>query len=290
MPDKKLIAKGTTADVYEWDDGRVLKLFNTHQSRDGVQYEADIGRMVAKSGISAPQVYEILEENGLWGIVYERIVGSQLSDLIRPWNAKRFGREMARLHATLFSRHLLELPSQRSRLTARVSTSPLLNGSERDGVLALLEGLPEGSILCHGDFHPANLMQTGQGLVIIDWTDATQGHPTADIARTVLILEELNDTIDLILPQVIGEGPKPDWLKQLAKPMLAYTLRSLLKGYREEIERLVPEAKTLIARWMPVLAAARLHEGQYINPPSLPDMAQAQQRMVDRMLNIARKG
>jgi hypothetical protein len=41
---------------------------------------------------------------------------------------------------------------------------------------------------------------------------------------------------------------------------------------------------------MPVLAAARLHEGQYINPPSSPDMAQAQQRMVDRMLNIARKG
>lgn len=289
MSDRKLIAKGTTADVYQWGEKRVLKLFKVTQSRESVQYEADIGRVVAESGISAPQVYEILEENGSWGIVYEQIVGRQVSDLLRPWNAKRYGRDMARLHTTLFSRHLSTLPRQRDRLTSRVSSAPGLSEIERRHTLNRLYSLPDSDVLCHGDFHMANLMQTGQGLVIIDWTDATKGHPTADIARTILILEELTDTIDLIMPQLVGETKMPRWLEGLIEKAVAYTMRRLLQGYRQEIERLVPEAKSLIPRWMPVLAAARLHEGQYSTPPTTPELEEAQQRIVKRMLSIARR-
>jgi tRNA A-37 threonylcarbamoyl transferase component Bud32 len=291
MPDRKLLARGTTADVYEWGEGRVLKLFNPSQSRDSVEYEASTGKIVVSAGLAVPQVYEVLEENGCWGIVYERISGSELSDLLRPWNAQRHGRTMARLHVTLFTQHIQDLPRQRDRLTRRVSTSPGFSEADRRRLLNQLYSLPDSDLLCHGDFHMANLIRTEQGLIIIDWMDATQGHPTADIARTILILEELTETIDWVMPQVLGADSKlPGWAKRLFASLLRDTLRRLLRGYREEIERLVPEAKALIPRWMPVLAAARLHEGQYTELVSSPEMQQVQQQMIDRMRTIARAG
>jgi aminoglycoside phosphotransferase (APT) family kinase protein len=44
--------------------------------------------------------------------------------------------------------------------------------------------LPEGDALCHGDFHPENVIFTARGPVIIDWSTATRGHPLGDLACT----------------------------------------------------------------------------------------------------------
>ena len=38
------------------------------------------------------------------------------------------------------------------------------------GVLALLESLPPGDGLCHGDLHPGNVIMTAEGPRLIDWT------------------------------------------------------------------------------------------------------------------------
>lgn len=45
----------------------------------------------------------------------------------------------------------------------------------------------DGNVLCHGDFHPDNILMSPRGAVIIDWPDASQGHPLADVARTSLL-------------------------------------------------------------------------------------------------------
>jgi tRNA A-37 threonylcarbamoyl transferase component Bud32 len=290
MLDKEPIARGTTADVYAWGDGLVLKLFHATQSRESVEYEARIGRTVAAAGVAGPRVFEVVEQGGSWGIIYERIIGAELSETIRPWNAKQRGRDIARLHMTLFAQRVPDLPRQRARLTTRVSTAPGFSEVERRHLLNQLYSLPDSDVLCHGDFHPANVIQTGQGLMIIDWNDATQGHPAADIARTILILEEVLASMDDIIREVIGDSKPPAWLKRLVERVLVYTLRRLLLGYREEIERLMPDIKGLIPRWMPVLAAARLHEGQYKDTPSSPEAAQTQQHLVTRMVNIAKQG
>lgn len=50
-----------------------------------------------------------------------------------------------------------------------------------------MEALPQGDAFCHGDFHPQNVL-LGDDPVIIDWLDAGEGHPAADVARTSLIL------------------------------------------------------------------------------------------------------
>lgn len=289
MTQSEPIARGSTADVYAWDEGRVLKLFHAGIAREQVDYEASIGRTVAVAGLSAPQVYDLVERDGRWGIVYERIVGDELGKRIGPWSARRYGREMARLHVTLFAQRVPDLPSQRERLTKYVGTAPHLTDGERQRLLNSLNTLPDGDVLCHGDFHPSNLILTANGLTIIDWNDAKRGHPAADIARTLLILGEAQALSDLLWPQVMGDKLSGMGMSVILASALAWTLGRLINGYRSEIERLVPESRTLIPRWLPVLAAARLHEGQYIRTPSSPEEAEVQRRMIDYIVSVARE-
>ncbi|MGE5579580.1 MAG: phosphotransferase [Bacillota bacterium] len=53
----------------------------------------------------------------------------------------------------------------------------------------MLEGLPEGNVLCHGDLNLNNVILTAGGWKIIDWDNASLGNPLADVARSVLMLD-----------------------------------------------------------------------------------------------------
>ena len=48
--------------------------------------------------------------------------------------------------------------------------------------------MPNHVKVCHGDFNPSNVIVTGSGeMYVIDWSHATQGNASADVARTYLI-------------------------------------------------------------------------------------------------------
>ena len=49
--------------------------------------------------------------------------------------------------------------------------------------------MPDGNRLCHGDFHPGNILVTKHGPIIIDWMTASKGTACGDVARTSVILE-----------------------------------------------------------------------------------------------------
>jgi aminoglycoside phosphotransferase (APT) family kinase protein len=42
-------------------------------------------------------------------------------------------------------------------------------------------------VVCHGDFHPLNVMVDGERASVIDWTDAGLGPREADVSRTLLL-------------------------------------------------------------------------------------------------------
>ena len=47
---------------------------------------------------------------------------------------------------------------------------------------------PDGDRLCHGDFHPMNILGDVSQPVIIDWPDARRGDPAADVCRSYLLM------------------------------------------------------------------------------------------------------
>jgi aminoglycoside phosphotransferase (APT) family kinase protein len=44
--------------------------------------------------------------------------------------------------------------------------------------------------VCHGDFHPLNVLVQGESTHVIDWTDACLGDRNGDAARLLLLLRE----------------------------------------------------------------------------------------------------
>ncbi|MFB9360412.1 phosphotransferase family protein [Actinoplanes nipponensis] len=80
---------------------------------------------------------------------------------------------------------------------ARVA-EPFLDGI--DGLAALVDELPARfaaieacglpATLVHGDLHPGNVRADGDSRVIVDWGDATVGHPAYDILRLTGELDE----------------------------------------------------------------------------------------------------
>ena len=52
----------------------------------------------------------------------------------------------------------------------------------------MLNAPPDGDFLCHGDFHPDNVMMTSGDPVLIDWPGAKKEIPAADSAQTLIVL------------------------------------------------------------------------------------------------------
>ena len=48
-------------------------------------------------------------------------------------------------------------------------------------IFALIDSIPERSTFIHGDFHPANIMVSGEEWLLIDMGDASVGHPVIDL-------------------------------------------------------------------------------------------------------------
>ena len=112
----------------------------------------------------------------------------------QPWKLFVSARLLAELHAQLHKHKAPpELPTQkdwfRSRLARwRAATGASeLAGAEDEKELA---ELPEGETICHGDFHPENVLLTNGGPIIIDWDSATRGHPLGDVACTSFLFQK----------------------------------------------------------------------------------------------------
>lgn len=184
------LACGRTAEIFAWDQGQILKLFFPAWGEEAVRDEARRAQAVFAAGLPVPGVYGVVEAAGRYGIVYEKVSGASLVACLqrRPWRMAATGRLLADLHMRVHEVRVPELPSLRESLAQAIERAPVLSLAERTALRETLAELPGGVVLCHGDFHPDNVLLTARGPVIIDWADATQGNPWADVARTSLLV------------------------------------------------------------------------------------------------------
>lgn len=244
------IAYGRTAEIYAWNDTTVLKLFHTWVDEAAVRHEARLAHAVHAAGLPAPRVGDVLEVEGRWGLEYERLTGKTMGDVMkaRPWTLVQSARQLAELHGAIHAiTGVADLPSQRERLAHKIQAAQELPADLQAAVLAAMERLPEGNSLCHGDFHPLNVMMTPNGAQIIDWIDATNGNPLADVARTAVLLEGIGNR------NSNGAGSPPPWVEKLA---MTWCARIYLKHYFT----LRPGGETEYRRWRPIIAAGRISE------------------------------
>ena len=182
--------RGFTAEIYAWKEGWILKLFNQGISRAAVEHEANKTRIVHATGLPVPAVGEIIEIEDRYGMELERVDGISMLDALTksPWKYPALARQLAELHAEMHTRRVPELPALSETLARKINRAEKLPENVRQAALKALEQLPEDDRLCHGDFHPGNILLSGRGPVIIDWIDCSRGRPILDVATIVTIV------------------------------------------------------------------------------------------------------
>ena len=241
----KPIARGRTADVYEWDAGHVLKIFHDWFEVGNIEYEQRIARAVHASGVKCPAVGEIIQVDGHTGLIYERVAGESMAAMClrKPWKALAYARVLARLHAQMHNCLFeADVPAQRNRIQSKINHAQALAAALKSRLLSLLDLLPEDKRVCHGDLHPENVLISEKESTVIDWIDASRGNPLADVARTTVIL--------------VGSAES----KETSNLFLKLLIKIFHATYLKEYFRLRPGGENEYQRWIPIIAGARLSE------------------------------
>jgi len=183
------LADGRTAEIFAWGEDQVLKLYREGWNRRTAEYEHHLAKASEQTGYRVPHVGEIIELDGRAGIVYQRIDGETMLGWIlkQPYRLIAFSRQMADLHVEMHAKHAQNLEPVTERLAGKIDAVEALDAASKAVIFKRLFSLPQDTKLLHGDFHPDNIMLTSDGPVIIDWIDATLGHPLADVARTAIL-------------------------------------------------------------------------------------------------------
>lgn len=238
-----LLAQGRTAEIHAWGRDRVVKVYHPWVSRPAVELERRCTTAARAAGLPVPAVGEVVQLDDRLGLVMERIDGPSMMERIfgQQDQPEDSARQLAKLHRALHQRPAPPgLPDQVERLASKIRRGSVLGPTEQAAALTALDDLGRGDRLCHGDFHPGNVLVADQGPVIIDWIDAASGSPAADLGRTVLLFEGAIAT------------------SQADEATLAL-MRQYRDAYLEGYGTDHGPAATWRA-WMPVLAAARLDE------------------------------
>ena len=239
------LAAGRTAEIYAWGEKQVVKLYHPWVGMADAETERRHASAAYSLGLPVPAVGDIVRQDGRIGLVLERIEGPSMMNMLErePDSLETFAHQLAELHIALHQRTPpAELPLQADRLEHRIARSQLLSPADRDAALAALSRMPRDERLCHGDFHPGNIIQTTRGWIIIDWIDATRGRPAADIARTSL----------LFYGHIATSGVSAEISAAMQLYHDSYLKRCLQAGDVDRDE---------YRRWFPILAAVRLNEG-----------------------------
>lgn len=238
----KPIARGHTADVYAWEDDFVLKLFHNWFPFEDVEYEFKIAQAVHASGVKSPAVKEIVQVEGRNGLIYERISGETMFTLLKhqPWKVFQFGKLIAQFHTEMHACDFnAEVPNQKVKLQNKIKRADALPVYLKPKLLNALEPLPTGIKVCHGDFHPDNILMTKDDSIVIDWIDASKGNPIADVARASVLALGSASTLKF-------------GMKLFIKLFHAV--------YLKEYFRLNLNGKEEYQRWIPIVAGARISE------------------------------
>ncbi len=248
MQKGSLIGAGRTANVYIWGKDRILKLYQDWMPAASIEREFTITRAARETGLPVPTADELIQVEGRFGIIFERIYGPSMLKVLesRPWKLPRFSRQLGELHAQM---HSCTLPpdtfTQREQIERGIEWAKELSDKEKETIRGILARLPEGEALCHGDFHPDNILLTDHGAVVIDWFTGTRGHPLADVARTTLLLET---------------GGLPRRISFYMRALINLSRAWMHKIYLDRYSQLHPASRQEIAAWRLPILASRLFE------------------------------
>lgn len=226
---KNLIASHPGKEMYRSDKGTFVKVFNQEFSKADILNEALNQARVEETDLNMPKILDVEKIDGRWSIEMDYVQGKTLNSLMaeNPDKEDEYLELFVDLQRTVLSKRVPMLNKLKDKMQERISRADL-DATTRYDLHTRLDSLPKHYNLCHGDFHPGNVIITEDGTpYVIDWAHATQGNASADVAATYLMF--------------YLEGRE----KLAEKYLKLYCLKS-------------DTAKQYVQKWIPIVAASRL--------------------------------
>ncbi|MBQ3017593.1 MAG: aminoglycoside phosphotransferase family protein [Clostridia bacterium] len=188
MKYENVIAKRSDKTVYR-DGDLKIKVYDETTSKVNVLVSALNQAKIEETGLNVPKLREVTTYEGKWVVVTDYIEGTPLDVLMKehPEKLDEYLKMFVDLQATVHTKRAPGLLKIKEKMSMKISQTDFDDGLKYE-LHARLEGMPNHVKLCHGDFNPSNVIVKDNGeLYIIDWSHATQGNASADVARTYLI-------------------------------------------------------------------------------------------------------
>ena len=227
----KIIAVRNTKTIYR-DGDKCIKIFNEDYSKADVLNEALNQARIEETGLNIPKIHEVTTIDGKWAIVSDYIEGKTLAELMAENEDKteEYINLLVDIQLEIHSKTCPLLNKLKDKMSRKISETEL-DATTRYELHTRLEGMPKHKKVCHGDFNPSNIIITKDGTpYIIDWSHATHGNASADVARTYLLFCLNGDTENA-------------------------------KKYLDIFCKKSNTAKQYVEKWMPIVAASQSVKG-----------------------------
>jgi tRNA A-37 threonylcarbamoyl transferase component Bud32 len=230
---ENLVASRKDKQMFRSGD-KFVKVFNSDYSKASLLNEALNQAKVEETDLNIPKIRSINVSDGKWSIVMDYIEGTTLEQLMNdnPDKLDEYLNLFVDLQRTVLSKKVPMLYKLKDKMQAKISLAPL-DATTRYDLHTRLDALPKHYNLCHGDFNPSNIIITADGTpYVIDWSHATQGNASADVARSYLLfyLEGKGDVAEKYLDLYCK---KSDTAKQYVQKWIPIVAASRLSAAKE---------------------------------------------------------
>ena len=185
-----VVAKRAEKTVYR-DGDMAIKLFEKSFSKANVLNEALNQARVEETGLNIPKINEVCKIDGKWAIVSDFIEGETLASLMEknPGKEDEYLELFVNLQISIQSKTAPLLNKLKDKMHRKISETTL-DATTRYELHMRLDAMPTHTKVCHGDYNPSNIIISNDGIpFVLDWSHATQGNASADVARTYLLFK-----------------------------------------------------------------------------------------------------
>ena len=227
-----IIAQRVGKAIYR-DGEKAIKVFDKGFSKANVLNEALNQARIEETELNIPKVIEVTTIDGNWAIVSDFIEGKTLALLMQenPDKQDEYLELFVDLQMNVHSKVCPLLNKLKDKMNSKISEADL-DATTRYELHTRLEGMPKHKKVCHGDFNPSNIIISNDGTAyILDWSHATQGNASADVARTYLLFCLNGD-------------------------------KTLADKYLNLFCKKSDTAKQYVQKWMPIVAASQSVKGK----------------------------
>ena len=245
MESNQVLATRNKKEIYR-EGNLAIKLFDLDYPKSSILNEALNHTRVEETTLKIPQIHSVSNIEGHWSISMDYIPGQTLEQKFKenPDKTSELLELFVDLQIEMHSKTVPLLNKLKDKLVRVIQASTELDSSTKYELLSVLDSMPKHAKLCHGDFLPSNIIISDSGAYILDWSHATQGNASADVATTYLKMNLNNPELaDAYLSLFCKKS----------NTALCYLQRWIPIVAAQHLTKVGESEKALLTKWLDVL-------------------------------------